>query len=99
MVKKSGILYCLKNELWGDIKKCGITTQSIQKRISNLQTSLFIDCEIICMTDELVDCKIYEFLLKKYLKKYRVRDDREFFNIEAYQIIDIYEKFNLIKKI
>ena len=63
MSKNSGILYALSNELWLGNIKCGLTTQKIEKRISNLQTSLFIDCKIIAMTKLLVDCKIYEFLL------------------------------------
>ena len=99
MGKNTGILYALQNELWGTNLKCGLTSQKLQKRISNLQTSLFIDCEIICFTDTLIDCKIYEFLLKKILKEYRVRADREFYNIETDEIIKIYETFNYINSI
>ena len=77
MSKNCGILYCLKNELWGANLKCGLTTQKIEKRISNLQTALFIDCEVIATTNQLVNCKIYEFLLKKILKEYRIRTDSQ----------------------
>ena len=38
MSKNAGILYTLRNELWGTNLKCGLTTQKIEKRISNLQT-------------------------------------------------------------
>ena len=99
MCKNSGILYALSNKLWRGMLKCGLTTQKLEKRVSNLQTSLFINCEIICFTDMLIDCKIYEFLLKKVLKEYRLRKDREFFDIGTEEITEIYESFNYINKI
>ena len=99
MSKNIGILYALKNELWQDNIKCGLTTQKIEKRISNLQTSLFIDCELIATTNQLVNCKIYEFLLKKILKEYRLRYDREFFNVEIDMIKETFETFNYINSI
>lgn len=99
MRKNTGILYALKNELWGTNLKIGLTTQKIEKRISTLQTSLFIDCEIISTTNQLINCKIYEFLLKKILKEYRVRNDREFFNIDLETMKEIYESFNHINTI
>ncbi len=99
MSKNVGILYALQNELWGTNLKCGLTSQKIEKRISNLQTSLFIDCEIIATTNQLVNCKIYEFLLKKVLKEYRLREDREFFNVEIDMIKEIFETFNYINSI
>ena len=99
MSKNLGILYALQNELWGTNLKCGLTTQKIKKRISNLQTSLFINCEVIATTNQLVNCKIYEFLLKKILKEYRLRTDREFFNVDYSIIKEIYETFNYINSI
>ena len=99
MSKNCGILYALKNDLWGTNLKCGLTTQKIEKRISNLQTSLYIDCEVIATTNQLVNCKIYEFLLKKILKEYRIRTDREFFNIDYSTIKEIFETFNYINSI
>ena len=99
MSKNVGILYALKNELWQNNLKCGLTSQKIEKRISNLQTSLFVDCEIIATTNQLVNCKIYEFLLKKILKECRLRNDREFFNVEIDLITEIFETFNYINSI
>ena len=100
MVKKNtGILYALQNKLWGDNLKCGLTTQKIEKRISNLQTSLFINCTIVYCTNELVNCKIYEYLLKKILKDYRIRKDREFYDVKPCDIKEIYENFNYINLI
>ena len=99
MSKNVGILYALKNQLWQGNIKCGLTTQKIEKRISTLQTSLFIDCEIISTTNQLVNCKIYEFLLKIVLKYYRIRDDREFFNVDIDLIKEIFETFNYLNSI
>lgn len=99
MSKNSGIIYALQNELWQGNIKCGLTTQRIEKRISNLQTSLFIDCQIIATTSQLVNCKIYEFLLKKILKECRLRNDREFFNVDIETIKEIYQTFDYINLI
>jgi hypothetical protein len=99
MKTNSGILYCLSNELWQGNMKIGLTTQKIEKRISNLQTSLFIDCKIIAITNSLVNCKIYEFLLKKILKEYRLRNDREFFNIDIETLKEIFSTFDYINSI
>ncbi len=100
MKSKSGILYCLQNvNAWNNYKKCGRTKQKINKRISNLQTSLIDNCELIYITDILLDCHFYEFLLKKILKPYRPRTDREFYDIESEEIIDIYRNFNYINTI
>ncbi len=97
MKKKSGILYCLSNKLWGDnVYKCGLTTQKIKKRLSNIQTSLYLDCIIECHTDELIDCFIYEKLLKLILKNYRLRSDREFYCVTKDEIIMIFNFFNQI---
>jgi len=91
---KTGILYCLKNILWLNYKKCGVTTQLITKRISNLQTSLFYDCEIVYTTNNLINPHYYEYLLKKILSKYRLRNDREFFDIDVDNIKSIFDFFN-----
>ncbi len=99
MSKNSGIIYALQNELWGQNLKCGLTRQRIEKRIYNLQTSLFIDCDIIAITGQLVNCKIYEFLLKKILKEHRLRSDREFFNVDIETIKEIYQTFDYINTI
>lgn len=99
MTKKNGILYALHNDLWLGYVKCGLTTQKIEKRISNLQTSLFIDCKIIATTNELINCKVYEYILQKILNEYRLRSDREFFNIDVDTIKEIFETFNYINSV
>jgi hypothetical protein len=78
--------------------KSGVTT-IILKRISNLQTSLFIDCKIIAITDTLINPRIYEYLLKKILYQERIRNDREFYNIDIQTIQKIYETFNYMNSI
>jgi len=97
---KSGILYCLSNvKAWCNYKKCGRTSQNINKRVSNLQTSLLDNCNVIYTTDILIDCFIYEYLLKLILKNHRLRNDREFFDVEEDEIIEIYNVFNYVNKI
>jgi hypothetical protein len=99
MKTNSGILYSVSNELWKGFIKCGLTTQKLEKRISNLQTSLFCDCEIIAKTNLLINCQIYEYLLKKILFNHRIRKDREFYNISPEEIKEIFESFNYINSI
>jgi hypothetical protein len=93
-----GILYALKNILWNTNLKCGITSQNIKKRISNLQTSLYYDCEIVYKTETLLNCNYYEYLLKKILKDYKLRKNREFYNITENEIILIYDFFNELNR-
>lgn len=100
MRTKIGILYSLENvNAWNKYKKCGRTTQTINKRLSNLQTSLLDNCKIIYTTDILLDCYFYEYLLKQILKKYRPRYDREFYDVELNEIQEIFEGFNFINQI
>jgi len=99
MKTKVGILYCIGNVAWQQNKKCGRTTQTINKRVSNMQTSLLENCFVIYTTNTLLDTYFYEYLLKQILKKYRVRKDREFFNVYDDEIKEIYETFNYINSI
>jgi hypothetical protein len=100
MRTKIGILYSLQNvNAWDNYKKLGRTTQKINKRMSNLQTSLIDNCELICVTDILLDTCFYEYLLKKILKNYRLRSDREFYDIEPDEIKEIFDNFNFINTV
>ena len=97
---KNGILYCLSNKVhWANKLKIGLTIQDLKKRIGSLQTSLFFDCEIECYTNNLVDCRFYESIIHFLLKKYRLRKDREFFEIEASEVKEIFKTINLINTI
>ena len=92
---KSGKLYSLSNVLWEtNIYKIGNTGQTIKKRISSLQTSLYIDCCLVYLTDQLICCKYYEYLLKNILNKYRINKKREFYNIDQHEIKLIFDFFN-----
>ena len=99
MKSKVGILYCIGNVAWQQNRKCGRTQQTINKRVSNMQTSLLENCYVIYTTNTLLDTYFYEYLLKQILKKYRVRKDREFFNVYDNEIKEIYETFNYINSI
>lgn len=96
---KNGILYCLQNkECWNDLKKCGLTTQCIEKRISSLHTSLPYDCNILCISDDLLDVNFYEHLLHEFLSGYRYRKDREFFTVSNEDVKQIFNFINTINK-
>lgn len=99
MKTKVGILYCIGNPVWYQYRKCGRTTQTLNKRISNMQTSLLEDCFVIYTSDILLDTHFYEYLLKIILKKYRLRKNREFFDVYDDEIKDIYQTFNYINSI
>lgn len=64
-----------------------------------MQTSLLENCFVIYTTNTLLDTYFYEYLLKQILKKYRVRKDREFFNVYDNEIKEIFETFNYINSI
>jgi hypothetical protein len=99
MKTKVGIIYCIGNISWNQNRKCGRTSQTINKRLSNMQTSLLENCFVIYTTDTLLNTYFYEYLMKKILKNYRVRKDREFFNVHDKEIKEIYETFNYINSI
>ena len=92
---KRGILYGLSNPLWNNnnIHKLGNTGQTMKKRLSTMHTSLYINCEIVYKTNELVCCKFYEYLLKKILISYRINKKREFYLITEEEIKLIYDFF------
>ena len=81
MKTKIGILYGLSHYSWFQYKKMGRTRQTIQKRISNMKTSLLGDIDIIYTTNELIDCYFYEYLMKLVLKNYRIKPNKEMFDI------------------
>lgn len=92
---KRGILYSLKNDLWGtNIYKIGNTGQIMKKRLSTIQTSLYLNCEIVYQTNELVCCKYYEKILEKILSPYRINPKREFYYITDEEIKLIFDSFS-----
>lgn len=99
MKTKIGILYGMENPAWFQYKKIGRTTQHIKKRISNMQTSLIENINVIYTTDILLDTYFYEFLLKKILKDYRLKTNKEMFDVDIGDIkliFDFFNKLNLV---
>ena len=94
MRTKIGILYGLKHPSWFEYKKLGRTRQTIKNRISNMQTSLLGNIDIIYTTNLLVDCYFYEYLLKQILKNYRINTRKEMFNVDESDIELIFKFFN-----
>jgi hypothetical protein len=92
-----GKLYALSNILWDKYKKCGVTSQLVEKRVINIQTGNPENCNILYTTDNLLYPYYYERLLKKTLKEQRY--NREFYIIEEEEIVKIYDDFNVMNKI
>jgi len=96
---KKGILYALNHFSWFQYKKMGRTKQTIQKRISNMKTSLLGEIDIIYTTNELIDCYFYEYLMKQILKNYRIKPNKEMFDICEDDIIMVFDFINELNKI
>lgn len=96
---KKGILYALNHFSWFQYKKCGRTTRTVKERISNMKTSLLGDIHIIYITNELIDCYFYEYLMKQILKNYRIKPNKEMFDIcedDIKMIFDFINELNTI---
>lgn len=96
---KKGILYSLSHYSWFQYKKMGRTRQTIQKRISNMKTSLLGDIDIIYTTNELIDCYFYEYLMKLVLKNYRIKPNKEMFNVYDEDIKMLFDFINELNAI
>lgn len=96
---KKGILYSLSHYSWFQYKKIGRTRQTIQKRISNMKTSLLGDIDIIYTTNELIDCYFYEYLMKLVLKNYRIKPNKEMFNVYDEDIKMLFDFINELNAI
>ena len=75
------------------------TTRTIKERISNMKTSLLGDIDIIYTTNELIDCYFYEYLMKLVLKKYRIKPNKEMFNVYEDDIKMIFDFINELNTI
>lgn len=96
---KKGILYSLSHYSWFQYKKMGRTRQTIQKRISNMKTSLLGEIDIIYTTDTLIDCYFYEYLMKQILKNYRIKPNKEMFDVYEDDIKMIFDFINELNTI
>lgn len=96
---KKGILYSLSHYSWFQYKKCGRTTRTVKERITNMKTSLLGDVDIIYTTNELIDCYFYEYLMKQILKNYRIKPNKEMFDVYEDEIKMIFDFFNELNTI
>ena len=99
MKTKVGILYALNHYYWFQYKKCGRTTRTVKERISNMKTSLLGNIHIIYTTDTLIDSYFYEYLMKQILKNYRIKPNKEMFDIcedDIKMIFDFINELNTI---
>ena len=94
MKTKIGVIYAFSNQAWFQYKKMGRTTQTTEKRISNMQTSLLDKIELINKTNILIDTYFYEYLLKLILKNYRIRTNKEMYDVDNDDIEIIFNFFN-----
>ena len=95
---KKGILYAVANINFNRLLKCGKTINLVN-RLKSFHTSLPNDCEIVCITNELLNVHFYENYMKKILNEYRFRSNREFFDVTHETIISLYELFNTINNL
>jgi len=96
---KKGILYSLSHYSWFKYKKMGRTRQPMQKRISNMKTSLLGDIDIVYTTNELLDCYFYEYLMKLVLKNYRIKPNKEMFDVYEDDIKMLFDFINELNAI
>ena len=96
---KKGILYALNHFSWFQFKKMGRTIQTIKKRISNMKTSLLGEIDVIYTTNILTDCYFYEYLMKQILKNYRIKPNKEMFDVYEDDIKMIFDFINELNTI
>lgn len=89
---KPGIIYVLTNRAMPGLVKIGYTTKKdVKKRLKDLYTPgvpLPFDCEY---AGEVQNVKKVERVLHKAFKDRRLNDKREFFSIEADQVVELVE--------
>ena len=90
----SGYIYILYNEMfkfYGDnVYKMGKTID-INKRLTGYTTSFIEPCEIKFLSSEVKNYSLAEQLIFKALKRYRIKNNREFFNVQLTQAIKAVE--------
>ena len=90
---KSGWLYILSRKDEPDILKIGMTTRSVEKRVSEINTHTGVLKPYSARTVYKVDnAKEAEKLVHKLLSEYRIRHDREFFQIPFKEAVKMIEK-------
>ena len=92
-----GKLYLLSNPLWNNLKKVGVA-ENPTERIQHMQTGNPDDIQILYESETLIDKYFFEYLLSKILYKYRYRQDREFYDIEPSEFIQLTKTIELINR-
>jgi hypothetical protein len=94
-----GHIYCLHNNIYkyyGDnVYKCG-NTSDMNKRIVSYTTSYIEKSNVVLLSDKYIDKNIAELLLFNYLKEYRLKSNREFFDCNIDIIKDAFIKIDNI---
>ena len=91
--EKSGWLYVLSRKDEPDILKIGMTTNSVQKRVKQINSATGVLKPYAARTVyEVDDAELSEKLVHKLLSEYRIRYDREFFQIPFKEAVGIIEK-------
>ena len=78
-------------KFYGDnVYKMGKTID-INKRLTGYTTSFIEPCEIKFLSSEVKNYSLVEQLISKALKRYRIKNNREFFNVQLTQAIKAVE--------
>jgi len=64
-----------------------------------MKTSLLCDIDVIYTTYTLIDCYFYEYLMKQILKNYRIKPNKEMFDVCDYDIKILFDFFNELNTI
>ena len=94
----NGKLYLLSNTSWNTLKKIGVAEYPIS-RIKSMQTGLPDDIYILYESDTLIDKLFYEYMLSKILYKFRYRKDREFYEIETNDFIQLISTIEIMNRL
>lgn len=97
----AGQIYCLKNEIFDyygkNVRKYG-KTKDLKLRLSAYTTSYIKKSEYEIFSDILSDCDFAEKILFYELRKYRIENQREFFNCDINFAKKIFSKINELFK-
>jgi len=98
----TGFIYCLYNPFFKsygeNVYKLG-KTNNLNTRLSGYTTGYIDKSEYILTSAKLSDKNLAEKLLFTELKKYRIKDNREFFKCDIKIIKDTFEKVELLYKL
>jgi hypothetical protein len=93
-----GYLYCLFNPMYKyygeNVKKCGNSIDT-DKRKGQYTTSYLEESEYLLISEQFIDKTLAETLLFYYLKDYRIRNSREFFDCDIQNVRDAFEKVKI----